>query len=79
MYIVTALRREERKLENEMERLRHRLQAVRAAADALGGSPEREVGGIKKRVWSEARRAKFAEAARARWARTHEEVAEAVV
>jgi hypothetical protein len=45
------------------------LNGVRAAAKAMGGSAEREVVGVKKRVLSAAGRAAIAKAARKRWAK----------
>jgi hypothetical protein len=50
MDILAAIKREERKLEKQLGKLQHKLTGVRAAAKALGGSVEREVVGVKKRV-----------------------------
>jgi hypothetical protein len=52
---------EERKLEKQLGKLNHRLNGVRAAAKALGGSAERKVVGVKKRVLSAAGRAAICE------------------
>ena len=68
MNILAAIKREERKLEKQLGRLNHQLTGVRAAAKALGGSAEREVISIKKRVLSAAGRAAIAKAAKKRWA-----------
>ena len=46
MNILSALKREERKLEKQLGKLEHKLSGVRAAAKALGGSAEREVIGV---------------------------------
>jgi len=45
------------------------LNGVLAAAKFLSGSAEREVVGVKKRVWSAAGRAAIARAAKKRWAK----------
>jgi hypothetical protein len=52
MDILAAIKREERKLEKQLGKLNHQLSGVRAAAKALGHSPEREVSGVKKRSHS---------------------------
>jgi hypothetical protein len=64
MNILAAIKREERKLEKQLAKLNHQLSGVRAAAKALGGSVEREVIGVKKRVLSAAGRAAIAKAAK---------------
>jgi hypothetical protein len=64
MNILSAIKREERKL----EKLNHQLDGVRAAAKALGGSAEREVVSVKKRFLSAAGRAAIAKEAKKRWA-----------
>jgi hypothetical protein len=69
MDILAAIKREERKLEKHLGKLEHQLNGVRAAAKALGGSAEREVVGVKKRVLSAAGRAAIAKAAKKRWAK----------
>ena len=66
MDILAAIKREERKLEKQLGKLNHQLNGVRAAAKALGGSAEREVVGVKKRVLSAAGRAAIAKAAKKR-------------
>ena len=62
MTILAAIRREERKLEKQLGKLNHQLSGVRAAAKALGGSANRELEGVRKRVLSAAGRAKIAAA-----------------
>jgi ribosome-associated translation inhibitor RaiA len=42
MDILAAIKREERKLEKQLGKLKHQLSGVRVAAKALGGSAERE-------------------------------------
>jgi hypothetical protein len=78
MNILAALRREERKLEKELGKLNHKLDGVRAAGKALGRSTGRELTSMKKRVLSEAGRAKIAKAARKRWAKIRAEARKAV-
>jgi hypothetical protein len=69
MDLPAAIKREERKLENELGKLQHKLNSVRAAAKALGGKASREVTEVKKRVMSAAARAKIGKATKARWAK----------
>jgi peptidoglycan hydrolase CwlO-like protein len=69
MDILAAIKREERKLEKQLHKLRHQLNGVRAAAKALGDSTNREVKRVKKRMLSAAGRAKIAQAAKRRWAK----------
>ena len=69
MDILTAIKREERKLERQLSKLNSQLSGVRAAAKALGHSTEREVIGVKKRVLSAAGRAAIVKAAKKRWAK----------
>lgn len=69
MNILVAIRREERKLEKQLSRLQHKLEGMRAAGKALGRSTSRELTSVKKRVLSEAGRAKIAKAAKKRWAK----------
>jgi hypothetical protein len=73
MDILAAIKREERKLEKQLGKLNHQLNGVRAAAKALGGSAEREVGGVKKRVLSAAGRAAIVKAAKKRWAKVRKQ------
>jgi hypothetical protein len=76
MDILAAIRREERKLEKELDKLEHRLSGVRAAAKALGHL-EREVVGVKKRVLSAAGRAAIVKAAKKRWAKVKKQARKA--
>jgi hypothetical protein len=61
-----------------LAKLNHQLSGVRAAAKALGGSVEREVIGVKKRVLSAAGRAATAKAAKKRWAKIRAQAKKAV-
>jgi hypothetical protein len=69
MNILAAIKREERKLESQLNKLHHRLNGVRAAAKALGHSTVREVTTVKKRVLSAAAKARISKATKARWAK----------
>jgi hypothetical protein len=69
MDILSAIKREERKLEKQVGKLQHQLNGVRAAAKALGNSAGRELEGARKHVLSAAARAKIGKAARKRWAK----------
>jgi len=69
MDLLSAIKREERKLEKELGKLQHKLNGVRAAAKALGSKANREVTQVKKRVMSAAARAKISKATKARWAK----------
>jgi hypothetical protein len=72
MNILAAIKREERKLEKQLGKLQHQLDAVRAAAKALGNSTARELNGVgraKKRHISASARAKMSKAQKARWAK----------
>jgi cell division protein FtsB len=74
MKILAAIKREERKLEKQVAKLQRELDGVRAAARSLGHS----VAGVKKRVLSEAGRAKIAKAAKKRWAKVRAEAKKAL-
>jgi len=69
MNILAALKREERKLEKQIAKLQHQLSGIRVAAKALGGTPGRELTGVKKRVLSAAGREKISKASKRRWAK----------
>ena len=69
MTLLSAIRREEKKLEKQVGKLQKKLDGVRAAAKALGNSAGRGMKVVRKRVLSDAGRAKIAQAARRRWAR----------
>jgi len=69
MDILAAIKREERKLEKQMSKLKDQLSGVRAAAKALASSTGKQVTGGTKRVLSAAARAKISKAAKKRWAK----------
>ncbi len=69
MDILSAVKREEKKLEKQLGKLQHKLTGVRAAAKALGDSTSKELKVVKKRVMSAAARAKIGKAAKKRWAK----------
>jgi hypothetical protein len=73
MNIISAIRQEERKLERELHNLQRKLEGVRAAGKALGGSASRELRTVKKRVLSEAGKANIIRAAKKRWAKIRAE------
>lgn len=78
MDLLTAIKREERKLEKRLSKLQGELNGVRAAAKALGNSANREVTAVKKRVLSAAARAKIGKAAKKRWAKFRAEAKKAI-
>ena len=78
MNILLAIKREERKLEKQLGKLQKQLDGVRAAGKALGNSASRELTGIRKRVLSEAGRAKIAKAAKKRWAKVRAQAKKAM-
>jgi hypothetical protein len=78
MNLLSTIRREERKLEKQVRKLQSQLESVRAAGKALGRSTSRELTSIKKRVLSEAGRAKIAKAAKKRWAKVRAQAKKAV-
>jgi hypothetical protein len=69
MHILAAIKREEKRLEKQLGKLQHQLNGIRAAAKALGDSTNRELKAVKKRVMSEAARAKISKATKERWAK----------
>jgi hypothetical protein len=69
MDILAAIKREERKLEKQLGKLQHQLGGVRAAAEALGHSVNKELKVVKKRVLSAAARARIGKATKKRWAK----------
>jgi hypothetical protein len=69
MSILTAIKREEKKVKKQLGKLQHDLNGLQAAAKALGDSTIHELKGVKKRVMSAAARAKIGKAAKKRWAK----------
>ena len=70
MSVLTAIRREKKKVEKKLAKLQRQLSGLEAAARALGDSTNKELKSVKKHVMSAAARAKMARAARKRWAKT---------
>jgi hypothetical protein len=68
MDLLAAIKREEQKLERELNKLQNKFNGLRGAAKALGNSTIREVTQVKKRVLSAAAKAKISKATKARWA-----------
>jgi hypothetical protein len=73
MDILSAIKREERKLEKQVASIQHRLKGIKAAAEALGRSADKKVTQGTRRVLSAAARAKIGKAAKKRWARIRAE------
>lgn len=78
MNLLSAIKREERKLQKDLNKLNHRLDGLRSAAKALGRTAGREFSGMQKRVMSAATRAKIAKAARKRWAKMRSQAKKAL-
>jgi hypothetical protein len=66
MNILSAIKREQRKLEKRVGRLQGQLKALTAAAKVLGNSAGRNLDRAEKRVMSAAARAKISAAAKRR-------------
>jgi hypothetical protein len=69
MNLLSAIKREQRKLEKQLGKLRYQLNGVKAAAKALGRSAGQELDSAGKRVLSAAAKAKISRAAKRRWAK----------
>ena len=69
MDILSAIKREERKLEKQLASIQHRLKRIQAAADAMGQSANKKVKKGTKRMLSAAARAKIGKATKKRWAK----------
>ena len=69
MDILSAIKREERKLEKQLVLMQHKLKGIKAAAEALGRTAGKQVTKGTKRVLSAAARAKMVKAAKKRWAK----------
>jgi hypothetical protein len=78
MDILATIKREEKKLEEQLGKLQHQLNGIRAAAKALGDSASRKVTTVKKRVLSAGGRAKISRAAKKRWAKVRAQAKKAV-
>ena len=73
MSVLTAIRREKKKVKKQLAKLQSQLSGLEAAAKALGDSTSKEIKGVKKRVLSAAGRAAIAKAARKRWAQVRKQ------
>ena len=69
MNLLATIKREERRIADQLGKLQHQLNGLRAAARALGHSTNNKVTRVKKRVLSAAARAKISAAAKRRWAK----------
>jgi len=69
MDILSAIKREERKLEKQLTLIQHKLKGIKAAAEAIGRTADKNVKKGTKRVLSAAARAKIGKAAKKRWAK----------
>jgi len=69
MNLLATIKREERALERQLDKLQQQLEGVRAAAQALGRSTGNGLNRAKKRVLSAAARGRISRAARRRWAK----------
>ena len=69
MDILSAIKREERKLEKQLASIQRKLKGIKAAAEAMGRSVDKKVTKGTKRVLSAAARAKIGKATKKRWAR----------
>jgi hypothetical protein len=78
MSILTAIRREEKKVKKQLAKLQSDLNGLQSAAQALGRSASRDLRRAKKRVLSPAGRAKISKAAKKRWARIRAEAKKSV-
>jgi hypothetical protein len=78
MSILSAIRREQKKIKKNLVKLQHQFSGLEAAAEALGNSTNRQVNrelkGAKKRVLSAAGRAAIVKAAKKRWAKVGKQV-----
>jgi hypothetical protein len=73
MDILATIKREERKLERQLDKLNRKLDGVRGAARALGDSTGREATVVRKRLLSVAGRAAIVKAAKKRWAKVRKQ------
>ena len=78
MSVLTAIRREKKKVKKQLAKLQNQLSGLEAAAKALGDSTSKEIKGVKKRVLSAAGRAAIAKAAKKRWAQVRKQAKKAV-
>ena len=67
MDILSAIKSEERKLEKQVAAIQHKLKGIKAAAEAMGRSADKNITKGAKRVMSAAARAKIGKATKKRW------------
>ena len=73
MDILSAIKREERKLEKQFASIQRKLKGIKAAAEAIGRSADKKAKKGTKRVLSAAARAKIGNATKKRWAKLRAE------
>jgi hypothetical protein len=73
MSVLTAIRRERKKIKKQLAKLQNQLSGLEAAAKALGDSTGKEIKSVKKRVLSAAGRAAIVKGAKKRWARVRKQ------
>ena len=73
MDILSAIKREERKLEKQLASIQGKLKGIKAAAEAMGRSADKKVKKGTKRMLSVAARAQIGKATKKRWARLRAE------
>jgi hypothetical protein len=78
MNILVAIKREEKKAGEAVTQVTGSVGRCAYCSESFGTLAEREVITVKKRVLSEAGRAKIAAAARKRWAKVRKQAKEAV-
>jgi hypothetical protein len=78
MSILTAIRREEKRVKKQLTKLQHELSGLQSAAQALGKTASKDFTRAKKRVLSAAAKAKISKAAKKRWAKFRAQAKKAV-
>ena len=78
MSILTAIRREEKKVKKQLTKLQHELSGLQSAAQALGKTAGKDFTRAKKRVLSAVAKAKISKAAKKRWAKFRAQARKAV-
>jgi hypothetical protein len=78
MSILTAIRKEEKKVKKQLAKLQHDLAGLQSAAQALGKAAGKDFTRAKKRVMSAAAKAKISKAAKKRWAKFRAQAKKAI-
>ena len=78
MSILSAIRREEKKVKKQLAKLQHDLAGLQSAAKALGKTASKDFTRAKKRVLSAAAKAKISKAAKKRWAKFRAQAKKAI-